>query len=289
MSGTGSVGGGAAGGPPPITLGVPQLTSGLRPTTAAAIANPNMDNDMMGGANDDLDDDYDNMRGGGNHDGRPNTAGPTMYRSSAQGAGGGQANTSSWGYSRDQQAPGGAKDPRAGGGAMNGGGGIADYGGGAGGADPNRRPHTAHGARAGFPSSGVYNGAPLDPKQQQQQAAMYNEVEGEVGSLIVFCWIYLMVCIGVWRSRCSGCSRHDALPPEQSLDTGRTADPSHSAAADAAHRLPESGLPPSSGSGHQSQLQPQQWVGHVSAWQASECRWVAATATTAADDAEPVT
>lgn len=190
MSGTGSVGG--AGGPPPITLGVQQLTSGLRPTTAAAIANPNMDNDMMGGANDDLDDDYDNMRGaGGAHD-RPNTAGPTMGYNRSQP----QANPTSWGYSRDQQAmpAGGVKDPRAGGAAMNGGG-IAEYGGATNVDGQNRRPHTAHGARAGFPSSAVYNGAPIDPKQQQQQQqqAMYDVGEGEVSciGMIYFSNLYL--------------------------------------------------------------------------------------------------
>lgn len=256
MSGTGSVGGGN-GGPPPIQLGVPQLTSGLRPTTAAAIANPNMDNDMMGGANDDLDDDYDNMRGAGNHDGRPNTAGPTMsYNRSGQQA---QANTSSWGYARDQQPPMG-KDPRAGGGAA--GGGIAEYGGAGGVADPNRRPHTAHGARAGFPSSGVYNGAPLDPKQQQQQqqqAAMYNDVgEGEVIYILHVCCVLTLFSIGVWRSCRCWCTGHDALPPQQSLHAGArrwsTYGTTSSSPTTAATCVLGSSLRSGSGSGNKSEF-----------------------------------
>ena len=66
----------------------------------------------------------------------------------------------------------------AGGGGGAGGGGMQDYGTDGNPAVGQRRPHTAHGARAGFPSSsqqmagGVYNGAPVDPKLQQQ---MYDE------------------------------------------------------------------------------------------------------------------
>jgi hypothetical protein len=45
-----------------------------------------------------------------------------------------------------------------------------------------RRPHTAHGGRAGFPSSaqqGVVGGYPVDPKQQQQQQMYDGEEDGD--------------------------------------------------------------------------------------------------------------
>jgi hypothetical protein len=145
-AGAGGMGGGGGGG------------MGLRPTTAAAvISNGNgglADPDLLGlgvGDRDDLDDDYGDARGGGHMD-RPNTAGAMLQRGTAGGAGGGGGGNGAWGYSR-------GNDGGVAGGKMNGG--IA---GGAGGmgvdqygtADngPNaRRPHTAHGARAGFPSA----------------------------------------------------------------------------------------------------------------------------------------
>ncbi len=102
------------------------------------------------------------------------------------------ANTASWGYSRggapeqqQQQMNQPVASANAGrGGVAMGGTGIADYGQQV--DAQNRRPHTAHGARAGFPSTGGYSGAPIDPKQaqQQQQQVMYDGGEGEVRRLL---------------------------------------------------------------------------------------------------------
>ena len=77
------------------------LSSGLRPTTAAAVANTGggqaQETDLLlgGGAPDDLDVDYE-MRQAGND--RPNTAG-AMYNRGA-GAASAQNQGASWGYSR---------------------------------------------------------------------------------------------------------------------------------------------------------------------------------------------
>lgn len=122
---------------------------GLRPTTAAAVVSNNggMDTDMMlgHGEKDDLDEDFDH-RGMGD---RPTTAGAMMYGRS-NGAGG-AGNGATWGYSRQQGTEGNAQVP----GLMKAtSAGIADYG--QDGSQPNngtRRPHTAHGARAGFPAA----------------------------------------------------------------------------------------------------------------------------------------
>ena len=124
---------------------VPSQQLGLRPTTAAAVVSNGggIDADLMlgGGEKDDLDEDYDHR---GNMGDRPTTAGPTMQYGSRAG---GNNTGGTWGYSRQAdgsgQVPALMKTTSAG---------IADYGqdGGANGAA--RRPHTAHGARAGIPS-----------------------------------------------------------------------------------------------------------------------------------------
>jgi len=156
--------------PQQVPLGVGGLTSGLRPTTAAAVANPGagvgMVDDMMLGsaAPDDLDVDYEMRNTPGND--RPNTAG-AMYN---RGAAVPQQNQQTWGYSRQDpnaamMSKGGVSGPILGAGAP-----VADYG-----TDNGapRRPHTAHGGRAGFPTTqqqlvgGVYGGNGTGMMQQQ--------------------------------------------------------------------------------------------------------------------------
>lgn len=131
----------------PVMIPSSQQGMGLRPTTAAAVASNlgGLETDLMlngPGEKDDLDDDFE-MR---NHD-RPNTANgmlPGYGRSGV--AAGPPSNPATWGYSRQDTnaitgAPGILKVNNAGG---------NEYGGDVG---PNsRRPHTAHGARAGYPS-----------------------------------------------------------------------------------------------------------------------------------------
>lgn len=170
LSATGSGTGGAA--PAPVlTSGMGGanlmsgnlLGSGLRPTTAAAVASSgggaNMDADMMGGAPDELDVDYEMHQTGGKD--RPNTAGAMLPGGYSRGASSGaQGAQASWGYSR--QPVGG--DPSTGAGGMMKGGasgpllgsanpGIGEYNADGQPAVGQRRPHTAHGGRAGFPSS----------------------------------------------------------------------------------------------------------------------------------------
>jgi hypothetical protein len=136
--------GGPGGAPVPTNqVMVGGVSSHLRPTTAAAVAGPGamlgVDNELNG-LPDDLDDsDYDgqgNVGGGAKHH-RPNTAGAMMYgnkQPAGQGvAAGGPAvgaNGAAWGYTRNDANV----DPNA-----------ANM--------ANRRPQTAHGARAGFPST----------------------------------------------------------------------------------------------------------------------------------------
>lgn len=79
------------------------LSSGMRPTTAAAVANSGgggagMESDQLLGnaAPDDLDVDYE-MRQAGNE--RPNTAG-ALYNRGAGATAGAQNQGASWGYSR---------------------------------------------------------------------------------------------------------------------------------------------------------------------------------------------
>lgn len=150
----GSVGGSAGGGPSGVPAAVPamipatQQGMGVRPTTAAAVATNlgGLDGDLMlngPGEKDDLDDDFD-LR---NHE-RPSTAGGMLpgYGRSAGVTAGPPSNPATWGYSR--------QDSNAGGNAAGimkvGGGGMNDYGGDT---APNaRRPHTAHGGRAGYPT-----------------------------------------------------------------------------------------------------------------------------------------
>lgn len=136
-----SASGSNGGAPAPAIIPVSQQQMGLRPTTAAAVVSNGggIDADLLGGGEkDDLD--YDYEPGGNMGDGRPTTAGAYGSRTAANNAG-------TWGYSRQAdgsgQAPGLMKTTSAG---------IADYGqdGGANGAA--RRPHTAHGGRAGFPT-----------------------------------------------------------------------------------------------------------------------------------------
>ena len=191
LSATGS---GNGGGPPPVIssgmgganlMSGNLLSSGLRPTTAAAVASgggANMDADLMGGAPDELDVDYEMHQTGGKD--RPNTAGamlPGGYsRGATNNAQGGQA---SWGYSR--QPVGG--DPSAGGAGMmkgvsgpilgNPNAGNVDYSAEGQPVVGQRRPHTAHGARAGFPSSSpqtqmagaAYGGDPMKPALYDQE------------------------------------------------------------------------------------------------------------------------
>lgn len=215
--------GGPGGGPPPISSGPSGLLGAPRPTTAAAVVGQGgvgMESDRLlnggGGAPDDLDVDYDMCMA----DNRPNTAGAMLPGGYAlRNAGGAnaagigasqqqqqqQAGALSWGYSRQQ--PGVDPSPSSGGGGMIGmksGGlgpiagssGVGGGGGGAGGmqeygsdgtpavAGGQRRPHTAHGARAGFPSpsqqmnggAGVVYGSDA---QKQGAGAVY---DGEVGN-----------------------------------------------------------------------------------------------------------
>mmetsp|Transcript_2620 Transcript_2620/g.5761 ORF Transcript_2620/g.5761 Transcript_2620/m.5761 type:complete len:539 (-) Transcript_2620:542-2158(-) len=139
----------------PVTSAAPAL----RPNTAAAVAGPGqgggLETDMMGQPADDLDVDYEMHKIAG--DGRPNTAGP-MMQGGYRGATGAQAGAS-WGYSRQDPSMGAGgsaamlKQSSAG---MLGG----EYGGEAP-VTGQRRPHTAHGARAGVPSTmgqGEYEG-----------------------------------------------------------------------------------------------------------------------------------
>lgn len=159
-------------GQPPVSAPAPAVApagaaavqpgmSHLRPTTAAAVAAPGamlgVDQDLgMAGMPDDLDDqDYD---GGAHvHGHRPNTAGALMQSYNKGPVPAGAAAQNTWGYPR-QAAPGAPEDPNA-----------------------ARRPHTAHGARAGFP--GV-PGAPYDPKA----AGVYG-AETEVSCAVCRRWI----------------------------------------------------------------------------------------------------
>jgi len=165
-----SGGGGGAMQPNQGQLAAMNMASGLRPTTAAAVAAPMaMDaGDILGADQDDLDE-YE--MGGQGNGGRPNTAGALLqsnYGAAVRGQAGavGAAQAGSWGY------------PRAGG-DMTGAAAAGTNGGAAGQQDPNRRPHTAHGARAGFPATGQV--------PQQGQGANYGGValaEGEDGHVV---------------------------------------------------------------------------------------------------------
>lgn len=116
-----------------------QQPQALRPTTAAAVAGPGamlgVDPDMgmggLGADEQDFDPDFDHNNVNMAHGHRPNTAGGLMqsYNKGVQGGVGmapGQQAQGSWGYPRQSS---GAEDPN----------------------NAARRPHTAHGARAGFP------------------------------------------------------------------------------------------------------------------------------------------
>lgn len=147
-------------GPVPAQTGL----SHLRPTTAAAVAGPGamlgVDQDMgLAGMPDDLDDgDYE--QGAHNvHNNRPNTAGALLQSYSKPNPGQVGSGQNTWGYPRQAS------------------GGVA-----VGAEDPNvaRRPHTAHGARAGFPVTGS---SALPPSansalyaQQDPKYASENEV-----------------------------------------------------------------------------------------------------------------
>lgn len=166
------------------------LSAGLRPTTAAAVASSGagagLESDHLLGnsAPDDLDVDYE-MRQAGND--RPNTAG-VLYNRGA-GASGAQNQGATWGYSRQPVG-----DPSGGNvmgkgvsGPTLGNGGMDNYGT-DGGAQTNamgqRRPHTAHGGRAGFPSSSapITSGYGGDPSKQ---GTMYSENGGEEDDHVV--------------------------------------------------------------------------------------------------------
>jgi hypothetical protein len=154
-------------------------SQGLRPTTAAAVATNlgGLETDLMlngPGEKDDLDDDFE-MR---NHD-RPNTASgmlPGYGRSGV--AAGPPSNPATWGYSRQDTnamsgAPGILKVNNSGG---------NEYGGDAG---PNsRRPHTAHGARAGYPSQQPsLTGYSNTMNDANKAAIMQGEVEVRILSI----------------------------------------------------------------------------------------------------------
>lgn len=80
--------------------------------------------------------------------------------------------------------------------------GGADYGAGDGGGQTNalgqRRPHTAHGGRAGFPSSsapiagGVYSNGAGDPSKQ---GTMYND-GGEEVCVRIFILLFIFIFCG---------------------------------------------------------------------------------------------
>lgn len=132
--------------------------TGLRPTTAAAVVSNNgvVDSDLLLGVNgekDDLDEDFDQRPMD-----RPNTAGAMLTS----------------GYNRSSSAAAAAGGSNWGSGAPNGMKSGNDYAGVDGQA---RRPHTAHGARAGFPTSSAagYSAAPSDPSKLSN--GMYGEQE----------------------------------------------------------------------------------------------------------------
>jgi len=178
----GSVGGSAGGGIPsgapgaiPTMIPVSQQAMGLRPTTAAAVATNmgGLDGDLMlngPGEKDDLDDDYDMRQD------RPNTAGGVLPGYGRQGAATGpSSNPATWGYSRQD-----VNNASNGPGIMKvGGAGLNEYGGGETG--PNaRRPHTAHGGRAGYPTqqpTAIGGGYPNATSEATKAAMMHNEPE----------------------------------------------------------------------------------------------------------------
>ncbi len=181
-----STSGSNPGGPAPAIMPAQPQPMGLRPTTAAAVISSGaaMDTDMLlggPGEKDDLDEDYGDPRG---HMDRPNTAGamlPSYNRGAVQGMPQ-NANPGAWGYSRQ--------------GDMNvkpGTGGIADYGAGVADGPNARRPHTAHGARAGFPSqsAGMGNGYPAASLSDPKAAMMYGG-EQEVIYFLARLFIYFI-------------------------------------------------------------------------------------------------
>jgi len=151
-------------------LAAMNMVGGLRPTTAAAVAAPMaMDaGDILGNDQDELDD-YE--MGGQGNGGRPNTAGALLqsnYGAVNRGQQGGVAAVNpSWGYPRA------GADNVAGSNAVASGSQL----------DPNRRPHTAHGARAGFPATGS---APQGQAMPSQVTGTYGVAmaEGEDGHVV---------------------------------------------------------------------------------------------------------
>lgn len=166
-----------------VNTGAPAAQNvGLRPTTAAAVVANGMDPEMLmtsgnvAGVGDAGDEEEYGLDAAGNT--RPNTAGAGYNRPAAQAG----AQGANWGYTRQgadagqphQQMPGNAvgllKDPRQ---QLKTGGAVAvDYG-----PDGQRRPHTAHGARAGMPAE-FY----ADPSKGQPSQF----VEGEVSLIDVY-------------------------------------------------------------------------------------------------------
>mmetsp|Transcript_31961 Transcript_31961/g.53900 ORF Transcript_31961/g.53900 Transcript_31961/m.53900 type:complete len:498 (-) Transcript_31961:1137-2630(-) len=174
LSTGGSAAGGGGGGQQVVTSGMGAAAAGtngagtgaMRPTTAAAVAGngvgAGLESDLLlgGPPPDDLDVDYEMQKGQvGAGDGRPNTAGAMLP--GGYGRSGAAQASNSWGYSRQQDHAGGA----SGAGMVKqnsgpvGSSGMADYGtdGAPAATIGQRRPHTAHGARAGFPSSSGQN------------------------------------------------------------------------------------------------------------------------------------
>lgn len=168
--------------------------SNLRPTTAAAIA---MDNDMLMGMysssvcdnaqviiclgnlnNEDLDEDFGMDNAAGNPANvRPNTAGAMLSGNYNRAAAGGAVQTgSSWGYARSGDGAAvmmkGSSGPMLASGNM-------DYG--TDNVNNNRRPHTAHGARAGFPTpgAGAVPATSYGVADPNKQGMMYGEQEEE--------------------------------------------------------------------------------------------------------------
>lgn len=149
-------------------------TGHLRPTTAAAVAGNGVESDLLlgGVGHEELDEDYNNAGNDRRVDQRPNTAGAMMSGGFNRMAHPSQG--SSWGYSRQATDP---TNANVNSNIKTGSSGIADYG--TDGPNSNRRPHTAHGARAGVSSSQLA-GAGMYGAEAQKPSSLYpnGEVSG---------------------------------------------------------------------------------------------------------------
>lgn len=161
-------------------------------------------------ANEDLDEDYGMDNGVGNANVRPNTAGAMMYNRASAAPVGAQPNAG-WGYSRTGEAAPGMMKGGAGPMLVPGGGEYVDT------LNSNRRPHTAHGARAGFPgpapTAGISAGAygVVDPSKQ---GLMYGEQDVSSGFCCHTCHFAIRVSVifaprrSLSRQKASNLSRH---------------------------------------------------------------------------------